>query len=139
MKKFIIEITDTDVFINGKLCEFAHRMDKENHKDDMNKRAIVALANEMGYESVFLFEEMADRLNEMIEEDFDMNEMIKFWLTELYENEIEETQATISNENLWMLGSETKEEEQMHIDNMANLNEYIATLKTLLNDIKEAK
>lgn len=68
-----------------------------------------------------------------------MNEMIKFWLTELQENEIEETQATISNENLWMLGSETKEEEQMHIDNMANLNEYIATLKTLLNDIEEVK
>lgn len=66
-----------------------------------------------------------------------MNEMIKFWLTELYENEIDETQCTISNENLWMLGSETKEEEQMRIDNMANLNEYIATLKTLLNDIKE--
>jgi hypothetical protein len=42
-----------------------------------------------------------------------MNEMIKFWLTELYENEIDETKTTISNENLWMLGSETKEEEQM--------------------------
>lgn len=68
-----------------------------------------------------------------------MNEMIKFWLTELYENEIKETQATISNENLWMLGSETKEEEQMHIDNMANLNEYITTLKILLNDIGGAK
>lgn len=71
MKKFTIEITDTDVYINGKLHEFAHRMDKENCKDDMNKRAIVALANEMGYEPVFLFEEMADRLDEMLdEEDF---------------------------------------------------------------------
>lgn len=68
-----------------------------------------------------------------------MNEMIKFWLTKLYENEIDETQATISNENLWMLGSKTKEEEQMHLDNMENLNEYIATLKTLLNDIEEEK
>ena len=71
MKKFTIEITDTDVYINGKLHEFTHRMDKENRKDDMNKRAIVALANEMGYEPVFLFEEMADRLDEMLdEEDF---------------------------------------------------------------------
>nr|DAV02856.1 MAG TPA: hypothetical protein [Bacteriophage sp.] len=68
-----------------------------------------------------------------------MNEMIKFWLTELYENEIDETKTTISNENLWMLGSETKEEEQMHLDNMENLNEYIATLRTLLNDVKEEK
>lgn len=47
------------------------KMDKENHEDDMNKKAILALANEMGYEPTFLFEEMADRLNEMLgEEDF---------------------------------------------------------------------
>ena len=69
MKKFTIEITDTDVYINGKLYEFAHKMDKGNHKDDMNKRAIVALANEMGYEPVFLFEEMVDRLDEMLDEE----------------------------------------------------------------------
>ena len=69
MKKFTIEITDTDVFINGKLYEFANKMDKENYEDDMNKKAIVALANEMGYEPVFLFEEMADRLDEMLDEE----------------------------------------------------------------------
>ena len=69
MKKFTIEITDTDVYINGKLYEFTHRMDKENRKDDMNKKAIVAIANEMGYEPVFLFEEMADRLDEMLDEE----------------------------------------------------------------------
>ena len=44
-------------------------MDKENHKDDMNKKSIVALANEMGYEPVFLFGEMADRLDEMLDEE----------------------------------------------------------------------
>ena len=69
MKKFTIEITDTDVFVNEKLYEFANKMDKENHEDDMNKKAIVALANEMGYEPVFLFEEMADRLDEMLDEE----------------------------------------------------------------------
>ena len=69
MKKFTIEITDTDVFVNGKLYEFANKMDKENHEDDMNKKAIVALAKEMGYEAVFLFEEMADRLDEMLDEE----------------------------------------------------------------------
>ena len=68
-----------------------------------------------------------------------MNEIVKNWLIELYEREIEEIKGTISNENLWMIGSKTKEEEQMHVDNMANLNEYITTLKTLLNDIKEVK
>ena len=69
MKKVTIEITDTDVFVNGKLYEFANKMDKENHEDDMNKKAIVVLANEMGYEPVFLFEEMADRLDEMLDEE----------------------------------------------------------------------
>ena len=69
MKKFTIEITDTDVFVNEKLYEFANKMDKENHEDDMNKKAIVALANEMDYEPVFLFEEMADRLDEMLDEE----------------------------------------------------------------------
>lgn len=69
MKKFTIEITDTDVYINGHLHIFDCKMDEENHEDDMNKRAIVALANEMGYEPVFLFEEMADRLDEMLDEE----------------------------------------------------------------------
>ena len=68
MKEFIIQITDTDVYINDKLCECAMPMDKENHEDDLNKRAILALANEMGYEAIFLFEEMADRLDEMLYE-----------------------------------------------------------------------
>ena len=68
-----------------------------------------------------------------------MNEMIKFWLTDLYEREIEEALGSISNERIWLMGSDAPEEEQMHLDNIANLNEYIATLKTLLNDIKESK
>lgn len=37
------------------------------------------------------------------------------------------------------MGADVWEEEKMHLDNIANLNEYIATLKTLLNDIKEVK
>ena len=68
-----------------------------------------------------------------------MNEIVKNWLTELYEREIEEALGSISNERIWLMGADTCEEEKMHLDNMANLNEYIATLKTLLNDIKEAK
>lgn len=62
MKKFTIEIADTNVCINGKFYMFGYKMDKENHEDDMNKKAILALANEMGYELTPLFEEMADRL-----------------------------------------------------------------------------
>lgn len=68
MKKFVIEITDTDVYINGNLQHFSTKMDKENHEDDLNKKAFVALANEMEYEATFLFEEMVDRLWEMLDE-----------------------------------------------------------------------
>ncbi len=68
MKQFTIKIIDDEVYINDKLYECAMPMDKENHEDDLNKRAILALANEMGYEAIFLFEEMADRLDEMLDE-----------------------------------------------------------------------
>ena len=68
-----------------------------------------------------------------------MNEMIKFWLTDLYEREIKEALGSISNERTWLMGCDVWEEEKMHLDNMTNLNEYITTLKILLNDIREAK
>ena len=68
MKEFNIKITDTEVYINGKLQYFSTLMDKENKNDDLNKKAILALANEMGYEATFLFEEMSDRLWEMLDE-----------------------------------------------------------------------
>lgn len=68
MKQYVIRVTETDVYVNDKLCECEIPMDKESHEDDLNKRAILALANEMGYEAVFLFEEMASRLDEMLDE-----------------------------------------------------------------------
>lgn len=68
MKEYIIKITDNEVYINGKLHHFAASMDKEDKQDDLNKKAILALADEMGYEATYLFEEMADRLNEMLDE-----------------------------------------------------------------------
>ena len=68
-----------------------------------------------------------------------MSEMVKNWLIKLYEREIKEALGSISNERIWLMGTDVWEEEKMHLDNIANLNEYIATLKTLLNDIKEVK
>lgn len=67
-KTYTIEIKDDNVYINGNLCYFSMDMDKGDHEDDLNEKAIVALANEMGYEPVFLFEEMADRLHAMLDE-----------------------------------------------------------------------
>lgn len=68
-----------------------------------------------------------------------MNAIVKNWLTQLYEREIKEALGSISNERIWMMGTDVWEEEKMHLDNMENLNEYIATLRTLLNNIKEEK
>lgn len=69
MKAYCITITDEgDVYIDDKLCYFSCPMDKENKEDDLNKKAILALADEMGYEAQFLFEEMAQRLDEMLDE-----------------------------------------------------------------------
>jgi hypothetical protein len=68
-----------------------------------------------------------------------MTETIKNWLTQLYEREIKEALGSISNERIWLMGTDVWEEEKMHLDNMANLNEYITTLKILLNDIREEK
>lgn len=71
MKQFTIKIIDDEVYINDQLQYFSCDMDKENKDDDLNKKALLALAGEMGYEAIFLFEEMAYRLDEMLdEEDF---------------------------------------------------------------------
>ena len=68
MKEWNVKIIDNDVYINGELQLFAMPMDEEDRETDLNKKAILALACEMGYEAVFLFEEMADRLYEMLDE-----------------------------------------------------------------------
>jgi hypothetical protein len=67
MKAYCITITDEgDIYIDDKLCYFAAYMNKENHEDDLNKKAILALAVEMGYEAQFLFEEILEVLEEML-------------------------------------------------------------------------
>ena len=68
-----------------------------------------------------------------------MNERVKNWLIKLYEREIKEALDSISNERIWLMGSDAWEEEKMHLDDMTTLNEYITTLKILLNDTKEVK
>ena len=69
MKEWNIKITDEgDIYINDKLQYFATDMDKENKEVDLDKKAILALADVMGYEATFLFEEMTDRLWEMLDE-----------------------------------------------------------------------
>lgn len=68
MEKFVIEVKDGNVYINGQYHSFGARMDKDNTVDDMNKKILLALANDMGYEPQYLFEEMAERLEEILYE-----------------------------------------------------------------------
>lgn len=65
MKKFIVEITDTDVYFNGHLHMFGCKTDEESYEDDINRNEILALVDEMGYEPVPLFEEVTDRFGEI--------------------------------------------------------------------------
>lgn len=66
-----------------------------------------------------------------------MNEMIKFWLTELYEREIEEVEGTISNNRLCIYGATNKDEEQMFIQNEVDMRDYIKVLKELKKQVEE--
>lgn len=66
-----------------------------------------------------------------------MNEMIKFWLTDLYEREIKEIKGTISNNRLWILGAANEEEERMFIQNEMDMIEYLEVLEELKKEVNE--
>ena len=66
-----------------------------------------------------------------------MNEMIKFWLTDLYEREIKEIKGTISNNRLWILGAANEEEERMFIQNEMDMREYLEVLEELKKKVNE--
>lgn len=65
-----------------------------------------------------------------------MNEMIKFWLVDMYEENIEDAKGTIRNEEMWAKGSPSREEEQMHLDNIADIQEYITVLEELKENVE---
>ena len=65
MKKLTVEITDADVYFNGRLHMFSCKTDEESYEDDINKNEILALVDEMGYEPILPFEEVTDRLGEI--------------------------------------------------------------------------
>lgn len=66
-----------------------------------------------------------------------MNEMIKCWLTDLYEREIEEIKGTISNNHLCILSAANEEEERMFIQNEMNMREYLEVLEELKKKVGE--
>ena len=66
-----------------------------------------------------------------------MNEIIKFWLTDLYEREIEEIKGTISNNRLCILSAANEEEERMFIQNEMDMREYLEVLEELKKKVNE--
>ena len=66
-----------------------------------------------------------------------MNEMIKIWLADLYEREIDDIKGTISNNHLCILGAANEEEEHMFIQNEMYMREYLEVLEELKKKIKE--
>ena len=66
-----------------------------------------------------------------------MNEMVKNWLIELYEREIEEIKGTISNNRLCILGAANEEEERMFIQNEMDMREYLEVLEELKKKVEE--
>lgn len=64
-----------------------------------------------------------------------MDEMIKEWLKQLYENEIEDSRVNIENELLWALGYDG-EEPNPHTENIERLYAYIDILRKKINELK---
>ena len=64
-----------------------------------------------------------------------MTETVKIWIDEFkargkdFNEEIEDIKGTIANERLWQKGVETKEQVDMHEENIAELTEYLEWLE----------
>ena len=66
-----------------------------------------------------------------------MSDIMKIRLLAMIDEEMKQVVGMISNENLWMHGSANEEESQMHVDNMANLEEYKALLLRMREKVVE--
>lgn len=59
----------------------------------------------------------------------------KAWLLDMFKNEIEDTNGTLSNDILWSKGAETDEEKQIHLENEHCLGTYIDNLKDIVRQM----
>lgn len=66
-----------------------------------------------------------------------MDEMIKSWLVEMYDREIESAEGSIEQERCWANGAPDYATTAMHMDNMERFEEYIRTLESLKDEVKE--
>ena len=66
-----------------------------------------------------------------------MTEMIKNWLTQLYETEIDEVKGTISNNKYLIYSAKDEREEYMYVQNEMELREYLEVLEELKKKVEE--
>lgn len=66
-----------------------------------------------------------------------MNDIMKTRLLAMIDEEMKQVVGMISNETLWMHGSDNQEESQMHVDNIADLEEYKALLLRMREKVVE--
>lgn len=64
-----------------------------------------------------------------------MHDLIKFWLANLYRNEINEVKKSINNEHIWELGDVDSELSNKHTENIKVLEEYIHILEEKYNEL----
>ena len=65
-------------------------------------------------------------------------EMHKEWLRTMYDREIDEIRGTISNERLWLKGSDTYIGQIIHEENIENLESYLTKLEKLKEEVNNA-
>lgn len=65
-----------------------------------------------------------------------MREVVKIWLTELFQREIQNAEDTIKNEHLWELGYDGGEPVNPHTENIEAQKEYIEYLKEKMEELK---
>lgn len=66
-----------------------------------------------------------------------MTEMIKNWLTQLYETEIDDVKGTISNNKYLIYSAKDEYEEYMYAQNEMELREYLEVLEELKKEVEE--
>lgn len=69
MAKYRIEINDGNIFINDEQ-HFCDALLDGDPAVDRDKRILLALADHMGYEPMFIFSEIADTLADIVDESF---------------------------------------------------------------------
>lgn len=66
-----------------------------------------------------------------------MKEIVKIWFEKLYKEKIEDVEAAISNEKLWLKDAKDEDEAEIYVQNIVKLKEYLGLLKEKLQEVEK--